>query len=117
MPDSYHPRRNRRVVSIFHILTMLLVLTVSFASTSQAQTSLGTIKGAVTEPSDALVPGATVTITNEGTGLIWVTMTNDSGHYAIEGMNLGTYEVLFSFTGFSDVKKTNITVRANQMSI
>jgi hypothetical protein len=46
------------------------------------------------------VPGATVTLTSEGTGVAFTTKTTASGTYVFEAIQIGTYAVEVEATGF-----------------
>ena len=52
------------------LLVGVLVLLALVPNAAQAQESRATITGTVTDPSSALVPGATVEITNVATGVV-----------------------------------------------
>jgi hypothetical protein len=73
---------------------MLLVPRSAFA-----QASAG-IEGTVTDSSGAVVKGAKVTITNEGTTVSDKTTTSSSGSYSFKGVLPGTYTVTVEATGF-----------------
>ncbi len=77
---------------------------------AQAQTA-GTITGTVTDESGALVPNATVTITNVGTGVVARTITTGStGIYVAEALPVGLYQVSVSASGFQPITSSNITL-------
>ncbi|MGC2161986.1 MAG: carboxypeptidase-like regulatory domain-containing protein, partial [Silvibacterium sp.] len=65
-----------------------------------AQTVTGSVRGIVSDPSGAVVPGAKVTITNAGTGVTGQTVTNKSGLYDFEFLVLGNYTVSATAHGF-----------------
>ena len=70
-------------------------------NTRLAQTFRGTILGTVTDPTGALVAGATVKVRNTGTGLErTVTTTSADGSYSIPELPIGTYSVTVTQTGF-----------------
>jgi hypothetical protein len=58
------------------------------------------ISGIVTDEQGSAVPGATVTITNEATGVATVLVTNDSGAYTSPPLVLGRYSVKVDLQGF-----------------
>jgi hypothetical protein len=60
----------------------------------------GTITGRVTDPSDAVIAGATVTVTNQDTGIKITTSTNEAGNYVVRGLAFGSYEVACEAKGF-----------------
>jgi len=74
----------------------LLVLT----PTALAQKTSGTITGTLTDPSGAVVPGATVSIVNDRTGASRETTTNEQGSFSFPELDAGTYRVSISKTGF-----------------
>jgi Carboxypeptidase regulatory-like domain/TonB dependent receptor len=60
----------------------------------------GTILGRVTDPSDAIIAGATVTVTNQETGVRTTTTTNEAGNYAVRSLAFGHYDVACEAKGF-----------------
>ncbi|HEU4981153.1 MAG TPA: TonB-dependent receptor [Acidobacteriaceae bacterium] len=66
-----------------------------------AQTVTGAVSGTVTDPSGAVVPGATVTATDIATGVHTTTKTNNDGAYSIRFLTIGNYNVTVSANGFA----------------
>ncbi|MCA1593679.1 MAG: TonB-dependent receptor [Acidobacteria bacterium] len=91
-------------------------LLIALGATTFAQTSRGTVSGVVNDPNGAVISGATVTLTNTQTSLARSTTTNGEGAYRFDAVELGTYTVGVSATGFGELSKTNIVVSANQIS-
>jgi len=81
----------------------MLLATVSIA---QAQTFRGGISGRVTDPTGAVLPGVTVTATNNGTGVARTTTSSESGDFSLPDLPLGTYTVETTLAGFQTVKVT-----------
>jgi len=65
-----------------------------------AQTVTGTIRGTITDPSGAIVSGATVTATNTASAVATVTRTNNSGEYSIRFLPIGQYKITVQAPGF-----------------
>ncbi|HKO14141.1 MAG TPA: carboxypeptidase-like regulatory domain-containing protein, partial [Acidobacteriaceae bacterium] len=78
---------------------------------SQAVTA--TVVGTVSDSSGAVVPGATVTLTNEGTGAVATQTTNASGNYEFPLISPGSYTVGITAKGFKAGKQTDIAVQVN----
>jgi hypothetical protein len=78
----------------------------------QAQSERGTITGAVRDSSGAVVPGATVTITNTATNGVTNLVTNDSGEYTAPSLEAGTYTVRVEKPGFRASEETGLIVSA-----
>src|SRR5437899_6369488 len=64
----------------------------------------GTIHGVVTDPTNAVVPDATVTITDSSTNVVRTATTNESGRYIFPGVPPGIYELSIAKTGFRTAK-------------
>ena len=79
---------------------VLMAASMLAAPGSLAQTFRGTVIGTVTDSSGAAVPGATVTVKNEDTGLARTTVTSDDGSYSIPELPVGKYDVTVEKTGF-----------------
>jgi hypothetical protein len=102
-------QRHLRVLGLF-------VLAISILSVSRlwAQVDTGSITGTVTDPSGAIIPGATVTLVNQGTGLKLTTVTNASGNYTFTPIRIGTYTVQASFKGFQQAVHKDVVVQVTQ---
>src|SRR5216684_451125 len=83
-----------------HIPAIVFTI-VFFASTSVfSQSSNGTISGTVADASRAVVPGVTVTATNNATGIVTTVLSNDAGVYNFASLQPGTYKVSATLPGF-----------------
>lgn len=77
------------------------------------QTFRGTILGTVTDPSGAIVAGATVKVRNLGTGLERTTTTSADGSYSVPELPLGTYSVTVTQTGFQTAVTNDVEVNVS----
>jgi hypothetical protein len=73
------------------------------------------IGGVVTDPQGASLPGATVTIRNEATGVENILTTNNAGAYTTGPLVLGPYSVAVNLTGFKKALATGIVLRAGDV--
>jgi Carboxypeptidase regulatory-like domain/TonB dependent receptor len=80
----------------------------------EAQQTLGSINGTVTDSSGAVVQSADVKARNIGTGLEQTTKTKPDGSFNIVDLPIGTYEVTFSRDGFKKEVHSQILVQANR---
>ncbi len=90
---------------------MIVGLMIAVAASAQ---TLGTIAGVVKDASGGVLPGVTVEVASPA--LIEKTrtaVTDAAGQYAIVSLPVGTYDVTFTLTGFSSVKRSGIDVLAN----
>src|SRR5580698_2197109 len=82
----------------------LVCMILGFALTAMGQGAstfdTGTITGAVTDPSGAVIPHASVTITNTGTGSVTTAITGGDGLFTAPGLPFGNYVVRASADGF-----------------
>jgi hypothetical protein len=79
-------------------LVVLCAFVIGLPLCALAQTS--TIVGTVTDPSGAVVPNVTVTITSAGTGLSRSVTTNESGQYVVPDLQIGKYDAKAAGSGF-----------------
>jgi hypothetical protein len=84
----------------------MLICILSSASLAFSQNATTSLRGVVKDPSGALVPGATVTITDTSAGLSQSTTANGSGVYAFPNILPARYTVKVSASGFGDQTKT-----------
>jgi hypothetical protein len=79
-------------------LALALVLLLPTAAAAQLDT--GAIVGRVKDASGAVLPGVTVTLTQEATGVVTSTVTNEAGEYVFPGQRIGRYTVSAELEGF-----------------
>lgn len=81
-----------------------------YASFLAGQTNRGGISGTVSDASGAVVPGASVTVTNVGTNETRKLVTSDSGTYTAQSLEPVTYRILVEANGFKKAIVENIKV-------
>jgi len=93
----------------------LVVLTaIALAVPSIAQVTTATIYGRVEDPSGAVIPGASVDVINEATGITKAATTNDRGEFAIPYVPVGPYTITVGSEGFSYREQTGINLTSGQ---
>ena len=93
---------------------MMLCLVVVSPMRAQLSGS-GTIQGTVTDSSGAVVPGATVQVTEVKTNAIHTLTTTGAGFYSAAALDPGMYKVSVSAQGFKTVTQENISLDALQV--
>src|SRR5690349_12018736 len=97
----------------FAMLAVALLILASGAAV-WSQTVQGVITGTVTDPTGAVVPNATVTITNVGTNISQNTTTGSDGSYRFALVPPGTYTVEIKAANFGTVRISGVVVEASQ---
>ncbi len=92
----------------------ILAMLVSLPSFASAQTTNGRFTGAVLDPSDKSVAGATVVVKNERTGEEQKVVTNAEGRYTVTGLRPSIYTITATFAGFSPLEITGMQLVAGQ---
>ncbi len=88
----------------------VLLLVLLFAPALRAQVSTGTILGTITDPTGALVNGATVTVTDLRTNEARTVTSNASGLYTVPNLLPGRYNVAIQAAGFAGEKIVGVTL-------
>jgi hypothetical protein len=88
-------------------MVLAMSSTFSFAQGGGAASSLS---GTVMDPSGALIPGADVQITNNGTQTEYKTITAENGTFTIPALPPGTYTASISLPGFKTAVLNNIVL-------
>ena len=91
---------------------VLMVAGVAGIAAHAQLSGTGAISGTVVDPTDAVVAGATVTVTNVDTNVSTVRTTTRAGDYNISALIPGTYTVTVAAAGFEAYKQENVTVNA-----
>lgn len=95
-------------------VVLLLLVSCSFVLCASAQTTNGLITGTVTDPSGAVVPGAQISITNQGTGINRSATSGPDGQYIVPQLAPGIYDITIVKTGFSQQNQRNVQLEVNQ---
>ena len=95
-------------------LLSLAVLLLATVAPAFSQGTASRVTGTVTDPSGALVSGATVTLTNEGTNVSFTTQTTSTGTYVFDSVQVGVYSVTVEQSGFKKFVSTGNQVNVNQ---
>jgi hypothetical protein len=85
-----------------------------FLATNAFAQGTGQINGALTDTSGGVIPGATVSAIESATGIKTDTVTGANGRYSFPSIRPTTYEIRAELTGFKTVRRTDITLQANQ---
>jgi hypothetical protein len=99
-----------RKAAIWYILVSLFLTLGGIGAYAQANSQL---TGIVTDQTGAMVPGATVTLTDPATGLVKETISESSGLYAIGGLNPATYNLKVVAKGFQIFEQTGVVVNVS----
>jgi Carboxypeptidase regulatory-like domain/TonB dependent receptor len=111
----YQLMKNRRLLGWGVLCAMLLG---AAALPAFGQIDRGAISGRILDASGAVVPSATVTITNKATGVAETTSVDADGVYQVLALIPGTYSVKATATGFDSVLRDDINLHVqDQLSI
>lgn len=94
--------------------TSLSVLIFLVLSTALAFASItGSISGVVTDPSGAVIEGATIVAMSTQTGIKFSATSDDKGFYSLPSLPVGTYDLEITHSGFKTQRVTGLVIDAN----
>ncbi len=97
------------------VMPFALVAALALTRSASAQTTTGVISGTVVDPQGAVVPGATVTVTNEATNdTRTATTDSERGSFQVTGLNPGTYSVSVTLQGFRKFERKGVVVSSSE---
>jgi hypothetical protein len=94
--------------------TSLLSAVLFAAAAAIAQIQTGRIVGTVYDPNKAVVPNATVTVTNRDTKVAQKVVTNGTGNYVAPALNPGIYEIHVTAAGFRTVAQSGVEMQVGK---
>jgi hypothetical protein len=97
-------------ICILRSIPRWCVFALLFSSIALANDVGGSLSGEVTDPSGAVIPNSTVTLTNPGTGVSLTTVTNNAGSYYFVSVPVGSYELGIVVSGFRTYRRTAIVI-------
>ena len=96
-----------------YLALLMPALLLCLAAPATAQRDMGTILGAVTDPSGAAIPGASITIVEESTGVTDLVESDAAGNYIRPLIKPGTYTVSAETAGFKKGVQTGVLVQSS----
>ncbi|MGH9897940.1 MAG: carboxypeptidase-like regulatory domain-containing protein, partial [Pyrinomonadaceae bacterium] len=97
------------------ISILILLFTIGIAiGDAMGQGTTSRVTGTILDPSGAVVPGANVTLTNDATQVSFNTVTTESGIYAFDSVQVGTYTVTVEKSGFKKFVSSGNIININQ---
>ena len=96
------------------ILACASLSLVLFASASSAQVTTATLVGQLRDTTGAVIPGATVVATHEGTGVARDAVTDVNGEFVMSALPAGSYTVKIELTGFKTLENKGMQLGAGQ---
>ena len=112
----------------FTYLLVALLLSVPAMAAAQAQApalatpaapatpaATATVRGHIADPTGALIPGATITITTSAGTQAATAAADSAGAYVVNGLTPGSYFVLASYAGFAPFSSPTITLAVGQV--
>src|SRR5687768_2193607 len=104
---------SRRLSEFAAFLLCVVLLSVPSAS-AQSQVAGGEIEGTVRDESGGVLPGATVTVLNQATGISRTTQTDETGRFRAPLLPVGDYEVTATLDGFATARQTGLELTIGQ---
>ncbi len=99
------------------ICLIALTLTIASPAFAQADVSTATLKGTITDPTDAVVPGATVHAKSLERGIVRTARTDSEGGYQIQLLQPGLYEIRVEAAGFRAQVANNVELLIGQIVV
>ena len=96
-----------------YLALLMPALLLCLAAPATAQRDMGTILGAVTDPSGAAIPGASITIVEESTGVTDLVESDAAGNFIRPLIKPGTYTVSAETAGFKKGVQTGVLVQSS----
>ena len=81
---------------------------------AHAQSTGATLQGTITDDQSAVMPGATIVITNKETGWTRTVVTDERGWYRVSALPPGSYELRTELSGFASQIRTGLNLTIGQ---
>src|SRR5580704_16910954 len=98
--DAVRNQRSLKRNAILFAVATLWLWSSTTVGVLSAQQTAGTISGVISDAAGAVIPSATVRVTNEGTGIERRTTSNDTGLYVVSDLLPASYEITVSANDF-----------------
>jgi hypothetical protein len=103
----------RRISRLAAATAMVALSAIWICPGARAQSNAGTLTGTVTDSAGAVVPKASIAVTDEASGVIRTTTADGAGFFSVVGVPVGVYDVKFSAQGFNSLLRKGVAVHIN----
>lgn len=110
--EDFVGKRELNCFALSCVLPLLVLLLGAIGA--QAQIDQGTITGIIQDSQNHVIAGATITLVNTDTGLMFTRQTGDSGVYTFTPMKIGKYSLTASAPGFATQTRQNFQLDVSQ---
>ncbi len=100
-----------RLLTFARTAAALLMAIVVSASTAEAQDYRGRVQGTVQDTSQGALPGVSVTLLNDATGVSVTRVTDEQGRYIFDFVDPGGYTISAELSGFKKAEQKNVRVQ------
>jgi hypothetical protein len=100
--------RSMKLTALFGVAVLF------FSATLRAQTSNGQAVGTVTDATGGVLPGVTVTLTNQGTKIVRTIATNASGNFVFVSVPPGAYVIGAELSGFKSAQTVPFVIAVGE---
>ena len=107
-------RVDRRSLRSFAGAVTLLLVSAALVLGQASYTAQ--VRGVVKDQSGAMIPGATVTITNDATGIAGTAHSDDHGFYILTGLRPAVYTIRTEAAGFRVAEQKNVVLQVDQQT-
>src|SRR2546427_5235409 len=100
----------KRWVSVFVVFALM-------GGAGYAQTVGASVQGTISDATGAVLPGASITVKNSGTGTTTELLSDERGRYLVPLLQSGEYEIQISLQGFASVVRRGIRLAVGQNAV
>jgi hypothetical protein len=94
-------------------IALVTLALAGYPAVLRAQTTSASVLGSVHDPSGAVLPGVTVTMTSNTQGNVLTAVTDESGRFVFPIVRPDTYSLKVTLQGFKSLERTTVVVNAN----
>src|SRR5262249_4813663 len=98
------------------VFVLAIILCVSITAIAQTEIGAASLSGKITDSSGAVVPAASVTVTEQSTGFSRTTMSNEAGLYNLPRLPIGLYNLSVSKEGFKAIKRDAVPLQVGAVA-
>ncbi len=106
--------RNSSIPAALAAVSVVALFFAAAATEVGAQGAAALVTGTVQDETGAVLPGATVTATNQESGVQRITVTDELGRYRLPALIPGVYQFTGQISGFETLTMTDITLQIGQ---